>query len=1107
MLTRGDILQKKTILLTLALVLVLGLCLSLLPSESPVVDSTDPTATHPIVYSLLISEISAKNNSIIADNDGNTPDYIELYNSGSTISLAGFTLTDGKIKSKPFGDIVLHSGEYRVFYLSDELTGFGIGSAGGDTIQLLDPEGNIMAQVTTAAMDADQVMLLQNGNYQLSFDASPGFSNDENGVKAFREGIELEEPQLVISEILLNNVSSMPDENGIYCDILELHNSGDTAVNLGNYYLTDTGAERYLYHLPDLHLEAGDYILVYCDGGNYVAESGQIHANFAISHGEQLYLTQVGTGGYVTVTGQSLKDDHSQNLTNAGIYESNEVSLGYTNDETGRENFTESRIKENSTLLINEVLLSSSRVPYQGKFQDVVEIINTSTETVNTKGWYLSDGGDPYEYALPEMELAPGQCMVIICNDQTTGFSISNGEALRLTNPEFTHAPLVYCAKSLDGKSVNRQVKEGIVSYTFMAPSLGYENTSENHLKFLRENFTAGLMISEMMSSNKSYIKGAYSTTCDWIELYNNSNADINLSDYCLTDDQDQLHKYPLPDKTLKPGEYIVILLAEKDKNLANGYSVLPFNLSAEGEQIYLCKNGTVHDYVFLPEMSIDMSYGRPDGDISYAVLDKPTPSKKNTGIAQISADPIAVLPQGSYDNVDYLDITFSGPGKIYYTTDCTAPTIYSTLYTGPIRITETTVFRVLHVEEGKRKSNVIDLTYLVNENDKLGTVCIVTDPDNLWDYYTGIYVKGPGASTVSPYKGANFWKDWEKEASVSLFEADGGGFSYPCGLKIFGGYSRANAKKSLVCFFRSQYGASDLDYPLFGDAGLDSYEAFVLRAGGQDTFSARMRDEVITSIASKFTGLAVQKYKPVVVYLNGEYFGLHYVREKISTHYVAGNFGCDAEDVILCVQAGTNSSSYQSLISYVKKHDLSKKEHYDYVCSQVDIDNYIDYLCTQIWIGNTDLGNVKFFKIAGGKWTWILYDTDFAFFNSSDPTLSIMLSPMSNTAYDLRCRRLATKLIKNEEFKEKFLTRLAWHINEVWTEENINAQIDILEGAIAEDMIKDCQRWDTTYGYWQDRVEFLRIYAGRRTPKLLQQVKDFFGLTDAQMREYGFPV
>ncbi len=1099
--------ERKKFLLILVLVICLAGSLAFLP-QPPQTDPSTPTGGEPIVYSLLITEICAKNEGIISDNDGRTPDYIEIYNNGSTVSLSGFRVTDGKKVSKPLGDITIAKGEHRVIYLSNELTGFALAASGGDTIQLLDANDNIMAQTTTLAMEANQVMLLRDGKYTLSYDASPGFPNDAQGLAAFREGIADTDPKLVISELLLSNVSSLPDEKGVYSDVLELHNISDYPVYLGNYFLTDDGAERFKYHLPDLYLEKDSYILIFCDSRNYIAESGQIHANFSISHGEQLYLTLGNVGSYITVTAEVQDDDRSQILTADGSFTVSGVSLGYSNDETGMESFAESRIAEGSQLVISEVLLSSSGIPYLGKFCDVVEIMNVSSETVSTAGWFLSDGGDPYEYPLPVSELAPGEVLVIICDKRTTGFSLSNGEELRLTTPNFDHAPTVFCAKSENGQSVSRVVSDGNVSYTMLPVTLGYENTADNHLKFLWESQRGGLVISEMMSLNKSYIKGPYSTTCDWIELYNAGDADIQLSNFFLTDDEDQICKYPLPQQTLKPGEYVVLLLSEEDHNLASGYHVLPFNLSSSGERLYLSTAEGIVDFVFLPAMSQDMSYGRPGGSATFQVLDKPTPKKSNADIAQNSAAPIADVPQGSYDDVEYLDISFTGPGKFYYTTDCTAPDVHSTLYTGPIRITETTVFRVIHVEDGKRPSEVMDLTYLVNENDQLGTVCIVTDPDNLWDYYTGIYVKGPGASTVSPYKGANFWKDWEKASTVSLFEPNGEGFYSPCGLKIFGGFSRANAKKSLVCFFRSKYGASDLDYALFGEEGLDSYEAFVLRAGGQDTFAARMRDELVTSIASKFTGIAVQKYKPVVVYLNGEYFGLHYVREKISTHYVAGNFNCDAEDVTLCVQAGMNSNSYQSLISYVKKHSLKDKEHYDYVCSKIDVDNYIDYLCTQIWTGNSDLGNVKFFKInPDGKWTWILYDTDFAFSNSNNQTVSALLKPMDNSTYDLRCRRLASKLIQNEEFREKFLTRMAWHINEVWTEENINAQIDAIESAISEDMRKDCKRWGMSYSYWQERVAFLRTYAGLRTPKVIDQLKDFFDLTDAQLRDYGFPV
>ena len=217
------------------------------------------------------------------------------------------------------------------------------------------------------------------------------------------------------------------------------------------------------------------------------------------------------------------------------------------------------------------------------------------------------------------------------------------------------------------------------------------------------------------------------------------------------------------------------------------------------------------------------------------------------------------------------LDIVLSVEGTVYYTTDCTVPTRYSHRYTEPIHLTKTTVIRAVCIPENSIPSEVLDLTYLINENDQLATIAIVTSPENLWDNDTGIYVEGDGAQEAEPHYGANYWNDWEKPASISLFESEGGGFSANCGIRIFGYYSRAEAKKSLACFFRDSYGDGEITYPLFGENSLDTYESFILRSSGQDVFTARMRDVVITSLVSDHTDVPVQDYRPVVVYLNGE--------------------------------------------------------------------------------------------------------------------------------------------------------------------------------------------------------------------------------------------
>lgn len=1089
--------------LAVFLICALLIVLSVEPAE-PTVPSETQTNPSPQQnnYQLIISEICSKNDTIIADADGRHRDYIELYNLGKPVNLEGLRLTDGKGISQPFGDQVLASGEYLVIFIADDLTGFALGAAGGDCIQLLDAQGGILTQATTQAMESNQVMIWSEGSYILSNQASPGFPNDEKGVSMFLYGEEETNPKLVFSELLINNVYALPDESLQYSDVLELHNISDEEVDLSNYYLSDSIETRMRYRLPAITLAPGEYILIWCDRGNYVSENGNIHADFAISEGETLYLTDLNDR-HVNLTAVACGDDRSLSRKEDGSYAPGAVSLGYGNDEAGVSAFQRSRFYADAPLVINEILLSSAQISYRGGFYDVVEIWNRSNEIMNTAGWYLSDGGDPFEYALPQQELAPGEYLVILCNSKTTGFSLSRKDALQLTAPDHRYSLPVSCA---DG-SVSRVETDGVAGYVSMAVTLGYANTAANHLQYLRDQYGNSLMISEIMSSNQSYLPGAYATTCDWIELYNATDKDLLLSDYFLTDDADYLWQYQLPEKTLHAGERIVIFLSETGKNLLSGYSVLPFNLSSAGENLYLSNKNGIVDCVDLPALQQDTSYGRPDGSITYSLLEQVTPGKSNGDAAKITDMPVAVTPQGVYDDVEYLDIEFTGEGKIYYTTDCTMPDRTSIPYTGPIRITQTTVFRVICIADGKQPSKVLDLTYLLNEDDTLSVVTLVTEPDNLWDWETGIYVKGPNASSNSPYYGANYWQDWEIPATVSLFETNGSGFTSACGVKIFGGYSRYEDKKSLACFFRAKYGAPELDYPLFGEAGLDTYEAFVLRNCGQDVFWARMRDVLITSLVAEQTTVPVQKYKPVVVYLNGEYFGLHYIREKLNTNYVAGNFNVEAEDVVLCESEGLNSSAYRSLLKYAMKYDMKDPEHYEYVCSRIDVDNYIDYMIAQIWIGNTDNSNVRFFKTTEGKWTWILYDTDMSFATPNYNSVAKHLNKKAIGDNDWTSKTLAVCLLDNPEFKDMFLRRMAWQINNLWTEENIVGRIDEIEAMIKDDMVKDCQRWGRTYTYWQQSVASLRKFARIRNDYLLGYIQDYFGLTTDEMIQYGFPV
>ncbi len=1052
---------------------------------------------------LVITEICAKNESILADNNGKYRDYIELYAPRSAVNLKGFALSNGEVTGLPLGDITVEAGGYRVIFLDKETAGFSLDASGGDTVQLKAPDGTVAAQANTAAMGQDQVMALVDGKFILTNDASPNFPNSAEGLSAFRQGSVQNDPQLVISEVLISNESTLPDEQGIFSDVVELYNSGAEPIYLGGFFLSDDPAQRFAYRLPDAYLEAGSYLTLFCDGEGYTAPSGQLHANFSLTRGESLYLTD-GTGAYVQVQCQSLGEDISWALAEDGSFAPGLPSLGFANTAEGAEQAASVRVNPGSPLLISEVVSADSGMPYGGKISDYVEICNCSAQTVNTQGWFLSDGADPYAYPLPEQTLEPGQCLVIPCDRETTGFGLAPGESLMLTGPDFRCAPLVACAEAEPGMSISLISDAEDTAYTMAPVSLGFENADTGQESYLLAQQPKGLQISEVMASNYSFLRGREDTACDWVELYNAGVEAVDLSAYSITDDPRRPGEFQLPQRTIKPGEYCVILLTEDPAKGAAGYDAIAMELSAQGEWLYLYRDGLVEDFVGIPAVEADDAYGRAPGSSLFSLLEKATPGKGNTGVAAESCAVVALTAPGKYDGVEYVDVELSAPGAIYYTTDCTAPNRSDRLYSGPIRLTKTTVLRVICYEEGKRASKVVDLLYAVNEGDSLPIVSLVTEPRYLWSDEVGIYTEGADPGPF-PYKNANYFHSWERPASISLYENDGSGFSQNCGVTIFGGSSRMLRKKAFACIFRKSYGKGQLDYPVFGEESLPYYEALVLRAGGQEATKTRFKDEMITSFASDYLGLPVQDYRPVVLYLNGEYWGIYFIREKLNEHYVSGHYGLDAEDVEICRWTGSSSSRYTQLKNFTQKKSMTNQDNYEYVLSQIDVENYVDYISAQIWIGNRDTVNVRCFGAPGYRWTWIYFDADKSFTEPEYNTLNWFTR--SDLTLDDAGRTFIVRLVTNPEFKEYYMRRLAWQMREVWTEENLMPYIDRFYEMLRPDMEKECKRWGTGYATWEAQVEQLRDFARHRNEYLVGHIQRRYSLTDEQMVAYGFPV
>ena len=404
---------------------------------------------------------------------------------------------------------------------------------------------------------------------------------------------------------------------------------------------------------------------------------------------------------------------------------------------------------------------------------------------------------------------------------------------------------------------------------------------------------------------------------------------------------------------------------------------------------------------------------------------------------------------------------------------------------------------------EGCAPGEIFTATYLVNEGHTLDVACLVSEPSGLFSQSYGIYATGYNASPESPHFGANYWNRWEREAVVSLYSEDGG-FSEPCGVRIFGGFSRSFGQKSLSILFRDKYGAAELNYQLFGEDGLDSYEAFVFRSTGQDVYRAHMRDALMTTMYEDLLDeTTCQDARPVVLYINGEYWGIYFIREKINEHFIAGNYNVDADTVSILFQKGYGHADFQSLVTYARTHDLSQQEHFDYVASRINLQSYTNYLIAQMYSSNFDIGNVRYFsspQYDDGRWNWILYDVDWTMSFQNTDTVRTMLS--NNVVYSAD---LILALLENDEFRDWFLTEFARQLNEVWTEENVNAYVDEFVAQLQPEMQRECSRWGWRYSTWESEVEYIRTFAKNRPGNMYNYIKAWFGLSDAQMRAYGF--
>ena len=913
------------------------------------------------------------------------------------------------------------------------------------------------------------------------------------GVAPGESETEVSNP-VILSEILASNLNC-PRPDGRFLDFVEIRNVSGSPVDISGYMLSDDG-ESIGYTFPqNTVLPAGGYLVVWCDKedktGSFatfgIAKSGG--DVICLYNGANVVVDQYDMPG--TEDNQPLIRQEDGTWT-TGIH----ATPGYENTDAGYEAWMKAMDITVPEIRISEVVTANRSTVRNGagRMCDWIELYNAGKKTVTLEGAYLSDDAeDPEKWMIPTMELRAGERVVILCSGKaaqegeadfaldrdgcTVVLTTSLGNVMDQVTVPYMDEDRAWALQS-DGSYVQSDM-----------PSPGYENTEEGYLAYRgTQEVASGLIIHEAMPSNAKYLQQADGEFYDWVELKNTSDAPIRLADYALSNDPDQPDKFQLPDVELAPGESYIVICSGNTQLTDNRYVHSSFSFSREESWLYLSRmdDGSCHDFLRIYDVPYQHSVGRVAGENGTFYFTTPTPGTANgSGVAFISATPVVETPDGVYNDVSEVKVTLSGPGTLYYTTDGSVPTKKSQKYKDPIVLTETTVVRVVSMEEDKLVSDVVTASYIINENHTLPVISIAAEPAELFGG-SGIYT--------------NYNMEKEIRCNLELYEGDGG-FSIDCGLELYGHTGLKNPKKSFKVNFRGRYGADTLNYPVYGEDGPYLYDSLCIRAG-QDYPIAIIRDELFTSLCRDFTDkVLAQRDKFCILYVNGEYFGIYCMKEAFNELMYSQNMGGATENVEIAQAPVAISHEIYALNMYCWSHDSTTQEFYDYVAERVDIESLIDWIIMEAYCCNSDVQqNLRYFRSSdtGGKWQYAFYDLDWTF-RTPMPFLHIF-----STQKTWQHMTICKNMIQNPLFREQFFTRLAEAMETTLSDENVIARICYYEDLLDPEVARERKRWGGSYEAWKNNIQNLKDFAlNDHLEDMVDYLKEYVGLTEEEAQTY----
>jgi len=709
-------------------------------------------------------------------------------------------------------------------------------------------------------------------------------------------------------------------------------------------------------------------------------------------------------------------------------------------------------------IVINEIITSNSAVltDDDGSYEDWIELYNTGTVAVNLEGYGLTDlSSNPFQWVFPAYWIEPGEHLLIWCSDK---------------NRTVVNFPLHTNFKiSSGGEEITLTKPDGQIE-DFYPPFIIPQNYS-----YGRQTDGSGTFVIFSVPTPGS----TNNNSVGYSEILNPPTFSVNGGFY--TEDISLSIHHPDPNVT------IIYTLDGSDPDINN-------------------LSGTTYQY--------KNQYPFEIGQVPFDhFLSKSFESSEYTS-------PLTITNRTNEPNdISIISSTYHEDPSFYIPN---------------FNIFKGTVVRAKAFKSGTLASDIVTQSYFVHPEGSgrftLPVISLSLSENKLFDYYDGIYVAGLDFDNwrlQNPNTEALWLSTGNYDRSGAASEQIGH-FNYfingnevlnqRVGIRINGGGTRTFQLKSLRLNARTELGAGSFNYPIFPNENYSNYTGLVLRNSGNDFYNTYYRDAFIHELIEK-TGLDNQAYQPSVVFLNGEYWGMLNIRERLDRHYFERKYGIPEADLEIIADGYQidegNDAHFQAMFSFLQNNSLVEHANFEYINTQMDVDNFRDYFITNIFIQNTDWPgwNTLFWRKNtaynpnapygnDGRWRTAIKDTDAGFglmLDISDHNTLEFATAIGGTEWPNPewSTLILRRLLENDSFRLSFINRFADMMNTYFLPERVVSLSNQFASAISPEIIEQIERWSAPYSvsWWNASVALIEDFATVRPTIQREHIRTTFNI------------